>query len=667
MLTQPSSPNHVIEEEIPLVHETHNQHNTETLDSHDTRDRRNRMWMLPCLILLTLLIAMVSFQGVAGSAQSLPSAPDDSPPPSSVLEAVVRTEHSRSNDESQNAWPCTLPSTSPITAPGRLAIYYGYPSLVNDCAGDVDCAAAAFCEFDLVVFGDTLEHPIHPDHEKTREIIERLHGCGARVYVYGYVDLGVTTQNLPLPIIKQYIDEWKEMGIDGIFLDNAGTDYGVPRERLCDVVEYIHSIGLFAFVNAWDPDDVLADDPPGTPTCLGEGDLYLAESHPVACDQCGGLDFWWTKSQKLLCYRQQTGVRMVAMSTGDDGSCADWLSHPPYRQALWAAHMFGFDFGFSNCLYSASGDGANRLCPLPSYPSDIGTVNLTLPTGPVSVSDVTTYWRLTDRGTIFVLDGDSSTCNGSFIFPSLSIEMEDDPSPVSAGEMLTYTLRVTNTSMVTLTAVITDYLPSQVSPSGVLTWTASIPRRSTWVQEQVVAIQPDYRGAMVNVAEVRSKEGASGSQTSVTVCVSDCVIFLPFVSQPCCIAGQTKEAEACLVNGMQCCSTEGFWEEWCTTGFSGGCLIHNELSPGQPADLSKLTLDFQGSRVCVVYRQDYWYGLLRVEIDDQVYRIDQSGPPKNEAEACYDVGPGYHSLTLIGSEDMGVITVDAVRIVEESP
>ena len=91
------------------------------------------------------------------------------------------------------------------------------------------------------------------------------------------------------------------------------------------------------------------------------------------------------------------------------------------------------------------------------------------------------------------------------------------------------------------------------------------------------------------------------------------------------------------------------------------------MSPGQPADLSKLTLDFQGPRVCIIYRQDGWYGLLRVEIDVQVYYIDQEGPPKKQAQACFDVGAGYHKVALIGSSETGVVTVDAVRAVEESP
>src|SRR5436190_6871477 len=41
--------------------------------------------------------------------------------------------------------------------PQRLAIYYGYPSLVDGARGDIARVAAVFGEYDVVVFGDGLE------------------------------------------------------------------------------------------------------------------------------------------------------------------------------------------------------------------------------------------------------------------------------------------------------------------------------------------------------------------------------------------------------------------------------------------------------------------------------------------------------------------------------
>ncbi|MFQ5857204.1 MAG: cellulase family glycosylhydrolase [Anaerolineae bacterium] len=301
------------------------------------------------------------------------------------------------------------PTSVPLTPPARLAIYYGWPSQVNDADGDLDAATAAFAQFDLIVLKDGLEHPTNADHVNTVTLIANLNPLG--VHVYSYVDLGVTTQNLDMITLQTYVDEWAAMGVAGIFFDDAGHDYGVDRARLTAAVGYVHSLGLKVFVNAWNPDDVLADDPPGVLTPLGAGDWYLAESHPIADSQFTDLGSWWNKSQALAAYQAQTGVRIAAISTGDDGPTG-WTNSPTFRQALWAAYLFGFDaFGFTNAAYSASGDGADRLRALPPLATDPGTQFIGPPTGPSGSPP--TYSRLTDNGTILVW-GDSSSGGGTF-------------------------------------------------------------------------------------------------------------------------------------------------------------------------------------------------------------------------------------------------------------
>jgi hypothetical protein len=170
-----------------------------------------------------------------------------------------------------------------LSPPAHLAIYYGWPSLVNNAGGDVNQAAQEFADFDLLVFGDGLEHPSHVEHLKTQQIISQLISSSvisSSVQVYGYVDLGVSTQNLPITTAQQYVEEWAAMGVTGIFWDDAGYDYGVDRSRQNTLIDYTHAQGLKVFINAWSPDDVFADDP--DPTHLQAGDWYLAESHPVA-------------------------------------------------------------------------------------------------------------------------------------------------------------------------------------------------------------------------------------------------------------------------------------------------------------------------------------------------------------------------------------------------
>jgi len=299
-----------------------------------------------------------------------------------------------------------MPATAAaIDGPARLAIYYGYPSLVNGAAGNLVAAAAHFATFDVVVLGDGLEHPAHPDHANTAQIVTDIVAGGTEVY--GYVDMGVTTQNLSIATAQQYVDEWDALGVTGIFWDDAGYDYGVDRARQVALIDYTHGQGLKAFVNAWVPDDIFAFD--GVATPLQAGDWYLAESSSVANGALVALGPWWAKSQTLATYRTQTNVNIAAIATGDDGPLG-WANADAYRQSLWAAYLFAWDaFGFTNIEYSSSGPGANRLRPLPRVATDVGTSYAGAPT----MDDATTFSRTTDNGKIVVV-GSAGTGGGTF-------------------------------------------------------------------------------------------------------------------------------------------------------------------------------------------------------------------------------------------------------------
>jgi murein DD-endopeptidase MepM/ murein hydrolase activator NlpD len=292
-----------------------------------------------------------------------------------------------------------------IAGPARLAIYYGYPSLVNGAGGNLASATAHFAVFDVVVLGDGLQHPAHPDHANTAQIVTDLVAGGTEVY--GYVDMGVTTQNLSIATAQQYVDEWDAIGVTGIFWDDAGYDYGVDRPRQVTLIGHTHAQGLKAFVNAWNPDDVFAFD--GVPTPLQAGDWYLSESSPVADGNLVDLAFWWAKSQSLATYRSQTNVHIAAIATGDDGPLG-WANAPAYRQSLWAAYLFAWDtFGFTNIQYSSSGPGANRLRPLPRVATAIGDSYVGVP----AMDDATTFTRTTDTGEIAVF-GSVGSGGGTF-------------------------------------------------------------------------------------------------------------------------------------------------------------------------------------------------------------------------------------------------------------
>jgi uncharacterized repeat protein (TIGR01451 family) len=104
---------------------------------------------------------------------------------------------------------------------------------------------------------------------------------------------------------------------------------------------------------------------------------------------------------------------------------------------------------------------------------------------------------------------------GADEFPAgLSVTKHADPFLVEPGKQLTYTLRVTNTGILTLAATITDTLPAHVAPSGTRTWTATIPTPAgVWTETVVVTVNLDHSGPLVNVVQVTTEEGATGVYT----------------------------------------------------------------------------------------------------------------------------------------------------------
>jgi uncharacterized repeat protein (TIGR01451 family) len=90
-----------------------------------------------------------------------------------------------------------------------------------------------------------------------------------------------------------------------------------------------------------------------------------------------------------------------------------------------------------------------------------------------------------------------------------------DPDPVTPGAQLTYTLSVANTSDVPFTASITDVLPPQVTPTGVLTWSAQITPGGVWTETVIVTVDLDYLGQLTNVVQVNTEEGSTDVYTHV--------------------------------------------------------------------------------------------------------------------------------------------------------
>ena len=270
-------------------------------------------------------------------------------------------------------------SSSSLTQPAatdtklaRLAIYYGYPSLINGSHGDVKKAAGVFARYRVVVLGDGIEFPDRQpnrgpqgdpaEHQKAEEIMVAVHQLNPRIEFYGYVCLGDLPSHkgkataLTTGELKDRIRLWKRMGVKGIFLDEAGYDFPVvTRNRQNIAIQFVHELGMSAFVNAYFPDHLFSQgdslpnaagsekNPQHAPTLLDRRDAFLLESFQVKNGQYEDPQEWQQRIQKALAYRQRFGTRILATTTTQPGIPFDAAQ---FDYAWWTASLYGLD-GFA--------------------------------------------------------------------------------------------------------------------------------------------------------------------------------------------------------------------------------------------------------------------------------------------------------------------------------
>jgi hypothetical protein len=281
-----------------------------------------------------------------------------------------------------------LSSSSELRAhtPQRLAIYYGYPSVVNGAAGDPEKAASAFGAFDVVVFGDGVEFADQrsdrqpngvgaDENAKARQIIAALASRTPAVKTYGYICLG-DSQRLPDSEIQRRVNLWKGMGVAGIFLDEAGYDWKiVDRKRQNAAIGHIHNVGLSAFLNAFYPRDLFSlenisgKNPSGVAPLLDRRDLFLLESFQVENGGYEEVGEWQLRVNQAVAYRAQYGSSVFATTTSSQGQSF----HPKkFSYAWWSAWFYsldGFSWGEPNFAVPA-GSLPDRVCAAETIPPD---------------------------------------------------------------------------------------------------------------------------------------------------------------------------------------------------------------------------------------------------------------------------------------------------------
>ncbi len=290
--------------------------------------------------------------------------------------------------------------------PQSLLIYYGWPSAFN---GDSSLSQVAsdMGKYSYVVLGAGLESPSHPDHNNTVQILGN--SAMANTTVFGYVDLGVSTSNLSIGTMETDINEWKAMGVKGIFLDDFGYDFDTTRARQNTIVDYVHSQGLTVVANAFNPADafdnvICANNPSGTKSHLNGNDYYLYEDYQVELTNQSTYipaSTWEAKADQIATYQSQIGFKVLAETTNTNNSA---FSQSEFDYAWYSALLDGYKaIGWGEYQYAAVSCSAPWRTP-PSVNAGTSFTETLLQSTPPGVT-VSAPTRNTNLGQIEVNTG----------------------------------------------------------------------------------------------------------------------------------------------------------------------------------------------------------------------------------------------------------------------
>jgi len=276
------------------------------------------------------------------------------------------------------------------------------------------------------------------------------------------------------------------------------------------------------------------------------------------CPPSEGCD--WDTLKTIVENMRTAGIVVVA-SAGNDGPFCSTVQHPPaiYEAALSVgATDTSDDIAYFSSRGPVTVDGSGSPKPDVTAPGVgirssrrgggytfmqgtsmagphvAGTVALLWSAVPGLVGDVdTTEWVITQTARHLTTtqscggDGPADVPNNVYgwgIVDALAAVQQEFPALRVAkcahhnlelpDAQVTYTLNVTNTGNVTLTAVVTDVLPTHAMPGGTLTWTPTITApNGVWSETIAITVEAGYTGPLTNVLRVTTEEGASGVYT----------------------------------------------------------------------------------------------------------------------------------------------------------
>lgn len=251
-----------------------------------------------------------------------------------------------------------------------ILIYYGWPNSFNSANNgwDNEKVAQDMAKYDLIVLGDGVQDPSHGDYANSSVIVPRVLELKEKVKIFGYVDMVQTVDNF-----KAKVDQWATLGVNAIFIDQAGYDFGTAatnsRQQLNEKVDYIHSKKMAVMVNSWNPSHVLdTSDDPSYPnssfnptwddTNLRQFDWYLMENFGITQSNYENVTQWLNRGNKIKAIQRKQKIRVAAVS---ELANTDANAQNKYEFSQVSAAIFSLEaHGTSDTAYGASSAKVDR-------------------------------------------------------------------------------------------------------------------------------------------------------------------------------------------------------------------------------------------------------------------------------------------------------------------
>jgi len=234
------------------------------------------------------------------------------------------------------------------------------------------------------------------------------------VLIFGYV-----TVFQDLTSFQTKADQWDTLEIDGIFMDEAGYDYGTPttngRDAFNTKVDYVHGLNYatLCFVNAWNMDHAIGTENdasyPNTTyntsaveSNLDESDWFLLESFAVNsvsyADNYEAPNDWFIRGNKAINHRDFYDINLASVSVIENTEpSAAALFHFAFTSGL----MCSLDaVGTSDASYGA-GSAKVVMWERPDI-TGMGRMWAKKPNVLSDLTDADAYIRMTDFGRLSV-------------------------------------------------------------------------------------------------------------------------------------------------------------------------------------------------------------------------------------------------------------------------